>query len=158
MFSVLWVFSPFARSHIEKAVVVLKLPYLNKNFFRKIILQLVHCALGHFLIGWKATSSERAYVPNCMNKGCSSQISLPCQTIADPCLCRRPSTTQRQFWLCLGAVPEYRCIKCFTEHSVWLVGINSKCKFTPAAVLLGLYLCLDFFFFFWWDPIFSCQW
>ena len=42
------VLSPFARSHAEKSVVVLKLPYLYKNFFRKIILQLADCALGHF--------------------------------------------------------------------------------------------------------------
>ena len=28
---------------------------------------------------------------------------------------------------------------------MWLVGIDSESKFTPAAVLLGLYLCMDIF-------------
>ena len=151
----LWYLSPVGSQslcqipRLKKTVVVLKLPNLYNNFFRKIILQLVDCALGHFLVGWKAiSSSERAYVTNCINKGCRSQRSLLCQTITDPCFCRRPSVTQRQSWLCFGTVPEYRCTKCFIEHSVWLVGIDSKCKFTPAAVLLGLYLCLDIFYFF----------
>ena len=69
-----WGFSiPLPDPQVEKSLVVLKLPYLYKKFFRIIILQFVDCALGHFLVGWKVTSSERAYITNCMNKVCSRQ-------------------------------------------------------------------------------------
>ena len=44
-------FVPLPDTQVEKSVVVLKLPYLQKNFFRKIILQFVDYGLGHFLVG-----------------------------------------------------------------------------------------------------------
>ena len=38
-------------------------------------------------------------------------------------------------------------------------GVCSKYSFTPPTILLGLLLCLwRWVIFFWWDPIFSCQW
>ena len=141
---------PLPDTQVEKSVVVLKLPYLQKNFFRKIILQFVDYGLGHFLVGWKVTSSERAYVTNCINKVCSSQSVSSLSGHCWPMPLQETLITQKEFWLCLGVVPGYRCTKCFIEHLAWLVGIDSEFKFTPATVLLRLYLCLGhvlFFFF-----------
>ena len=88
-----------------------------------------------------------------------------CQAIADPCLCRRHSNTQKQVWLspCRGhcSFPWVLvCTRFVCTFREFLVGMrfDSKSDCTSPTVLLGLLFCpWTWGISFWWDPTSSCQ-
>ena len=86
------------------------------------------------------------------------------QATADPCLCRRHSSTHRQVWLSLLWVTApfpgswyAQGFVCTPQASLVDMRFDSKCGFAPPTILLDLLLCPSTCgIFFWWYPTFSC--
>ena len=97
------------------------------------------------MVGLMATSSqEDLHHPPCHPGLLQLEAVSPRQATADLWLHRRHSNTQRQGWLSLCGVSGSWCTQGFIwalQESLVGVGFDSKCDFTPPAILLGLRLC-----------------
>ena len=115
-----------------------------KNFFGIIVLQFVGCLLGGSLVGLMPTSSNML----CLQGLLQPKPSSLQQAIADPCLCRRHSDTQRQVCQALVEVTDpfpgpWRAqgFVCALQVSPAGTRFESKHDRTPPTVLLVLLLC-----------------
>ena len=97
------------------------------------------------MVGLMATSSqEDLHHPPCHPGLLQLEAVSQRQATADLWLHRRHSNTQRQGWLSLCGVSGSWCTQGFIwalQESLVGVGFDSKCDFTPPAILLGLRLC-----------------
>ena len=109
---------------------------------------------GGSLVGLMVTSKEGSSYP-----GLLTQSPCPC---GGPLLTHTSAgDTQTQFWLSLCGVSGSWCAQGLFEPSkhlwwAWGLILNAISPFLPSC--WGFSFALGFFFFFWWDPTFSCHW